>query len=479
LCQYIYTYNPSTIYSNITIGFYPIAMGFKDEPRFSGVQPEIIIAGGGIGGLAVALQLHAVGFTNITVFEAAKEIAMLGVGLNLQPSAVLVLRNLGLLEALGETGIETSELNYYNRHGNPILSEKRGKSAGYLIPQFSVHRGELHALLLNAFKDRLGAHRFHLDHAIASYTPATSTTRTTAHFVSRSNPAVLPKYSCREADILVAADGINSTIRAQLYPNEGPPKFSGRMLWRGAMLRAPYLTGKSMVWAGHADQKFIAYPISRKAAQEGESLVNWIAELRVRDPDDPDTTPPKPDWTKAVPKEKFAGQFKSWGFKFLDIPELIESAKDVYEFPMCDRDPVDRWSFGRLTLIGDAAHPMYPIGSNGASQAILDARELATQLCKTPFDIEGALKGYESVRLPATAAIVHANRGQGPDYVMELAEKRSPEGFKNVHDIISAEEIEEVGAHYKAMCGFDIETVNRKAVETDGSAERFKLKSEL
>jgi 2-polyprenyl-6-methoxyphenol hydroxylase-like FAD-dependent oxidoreductase len=454
-------------------------MGLKSEPKFSGMQPEVIIAGGGIGGLAVALQLHAVGIININVFEAAKEIAMLGVGLNLQPSAVLVLRNLGLLPALQATGIETSELNYYNRHGDAILSEKRGKEAGYLIPQFSVHRGELHALLLNAFKERLGAHRFHLDHAITSYTPASSTSKTTAHFICRSNPVVPAKHPARAADILIAADGINSMIRAQLYPEEGPPRFSGRMLWRGAMRRTPYLTGKSMVWAGHADQKFIAYPISRKAAEDGESLVNWIAELRVRAPDDPDTTPPEPDWTKAVPKEKFATEFAEWGFGFLDIPELIESAKDVYEFPMCDRDPVTQWSFGRMTLIGDAAHPMYPIGSNGASQAILDARELATQLCKTPADIEGALKRYESIRLPATAAIVHANRGQGPDYVMELAEERSPEGFKNVHDIISAEEIDQVGAKYKAMCGFDIETVNRLAVETEGSAERLGLVSNL
>jgi 2-polyprenyl-6-methoxyphenol hydroxylase-like FAD-dependent oxidoreductase len=454
-------------------------MGIKVEPRFSGVQPEVIIAGGGIGGLVVALQLHAVGITNINVFEAAKEIAMLGVGLNLQPSAVLILRNLGLLKALEETGIETSELNYYNRHGDPILSEKRGKSAGYLIPQFSVHRGELHALLLNAFKDRLGSHRFHLDHTISSYAPATSTTRTTAYFISRSNPASTPKYPSRAADILVAADGINSMIRAQLYPNEGPPKFSGRMLWRGAFRRSPYLTGKSMVWAGHADQKFIAYPISRKADEEGESLVNWIAELRTRGADDPDTTPPKPDWTKAVPKEKFAPEFAKWGFRFLDVPELIDSAKEVFEFPMCDRDPVDRWSFGRLTLIGDAAHPMYPIGSNGASQAILDAQELATQLVKTPLDIEGALKRYEAIRLPATAAIVRANRGQGPDYVMELAEQRAPDGFDNVHDIISAEEIEEVGAQYKSMCGFDIDTVNRKAMETEGIAERLQLKSGL
>jgi 2-polyprenyl-6-methoxyphenol hydroxylase-like FAD-dependent oxidoreductase len=321
-------------------------------------QLSIAIIGGGIGGLVLALQLEPEGFKNISIFEASRELKAIGSGINLQPSAVLVLRNLGLLEALEATGIETAELRYYNRYGHYVISEPRGEGAGYLVPQFSIHRGMLHELLLKALKERLGEGCVHTDHVFTSY--AQNETSITANFTRRSDPNVPVEVQKKITDVLIAADGINSTARRLLYPNEGPPNFSGRLLWRGVSKRSPFLTGRSMVWAGHADQKFIAYPVGREAELEGTSLVNWIAELRVRDKDDPDLTPPQADWGKVVPKERFASQFQSWMFGFLSIPELIQETKEVSEFPMCDRTPVDRWSFGRLTLLGDAAHPLYP-----------------------------------------------------------------------------------------------------------------------
>ncbi|KAL0256189.1 hypothetical protein SLS55_008581 [Diplodia seriata] len=458
-------------------------------------QPTILIAGAGIGGLTTALHLHAAGYTDVHIFEASSTLSALGVGINVQPSAALILRNLGLQPALNGTAIRTAELNFYNRHGDAILSEPRGVDAGYTVPQYSVHRGEFQMLLLDAVKERVGADRIHLNHALAAFTQDEAAGTVTATFVQRSRntssssaaeaptttpteptPAAIPS---KTGALLIACDGINSTARRQLYPDEGPPHFSGRMLWRGCLsLDQPYLTGRSMVWAGHADQKFIAYPISSRTP----SLVNWIAELRVRPASDPDTTPPaQANWNAAVPKSRFAAPFDSWTCGGLRVRDLIDAADTVYEFPMCDRTPVDRWSFGRVTLLGDAAHAMYPIGSNGATQAIIDAETLAACLVDvaegSDDDIVAALQRYERLRLPPTRKIVYANRANGPDHVLQLAEERAPDGFRDVYDVIPKEELEAIGSTYKELAGFDMVNVNRKARETEGVAERLGLKS--
>lgn len=448
-------------------------------------QPKVVIAGAGIGGLTTALALHAAGFTDVHIFETSSQLTTLGVGINVQPSAVLILRNLGLLEALEKTAIKTAELNFYNRHGDSILSEPRGQKAGYAVPQFSIHRGEFQMLLLSAVKERLGEDCIHLNHMLSTFSQETGSSSVTANFVKRHDFSPADTHPQVHAHILIAADGINSTVRRVLYPNEGPPRFSGRMLWRGCIEREPYLTGASMVWAGHENQKFIAYPISGRSAAAGKSLVNWIAELRIRSVDSTDLAPPKTDWTRSVPKEVFAGPFESWKCGGLVMKELIASTGSVYEFPMSDRDPVDRWSFGRLTLLGDAAHAMYPIGSNGASQAIIDAECLAKHLSSVAsasagwegLEVEAALKAYEAERLPPTSKIVHANRANGPDHVLQLAEERAPDGFENVYDVIPKDELESIGRVYKAVAGFEIESVNRKAEETEALAEKLGLQS--
>ncbi|EOA88503.1 hypothetical protein ACJQWK_01990 [Exserohilum turcicum] len=443
-------------------------------PFLHGEHPKILIAGAGIGGLATALALHSAGFNDIHIFEASSTLTTLGVGINVQPSAVLILRNLGLLEALEKTGIKTQELNFYNRHGDAIISEPRGLHAGYAVPQFSIHRGDFQMLLLSAVKERLGDHVLHLNHALTNFDQNDKSV--TAHFSRRRDgePADLASVT---GDVLIAADGINSTARKLLYPNEGPPRFSGRMLWRGCIERDAYLTGASMVWAGHADQKFIAYPISQRAADRGKSLVNWIAELRIRDKDDTDLRPPKTDWTKSVSKDVFAGPFASWRCGGLEMMDLINSTDKVFEFPMSDRDPVEAWSFGRLTLLGDAAHAMYPIGSNGASQAIIDAESLAKHLAANSSDVQAALKAYEQERLPPTAKIVMANRANGPDHVLQLAEERAPDGFTNVYDVIPKDELEGIGSAYKRIAGFEIESVNEKAKATEDMHVGKRLKS--
>ena len=252
-----------------------------------------------------------------------------------------------------------------------------------------------------------------------------------------------------ESDVLVGADGIHSAVRRFMYPQGDEPRFSGRMLWRAVTEAPPFMDGRSMFMAGHQDQKFVGYPISEPLRREGRSLINWIAELSVADDKLPDT-----DWNRKVEKSVFSRPFDSWKWGWIDIPALIEGADAVYEFPLVDRDPLPRWSFERVTLMGDAAHPMYPIGSNGSAQAILDARYLTDCLVGEP-DLLYALREYEADRLPKTTGIVLRNRMNGPEQVMQLAEVRAPQGFASIDDVIPLSELEAISLRYKRLAGFD------------------------
>jgi 2-polyprenyl-6-methoxyphenol hydroxylase-like FAD-dependent oxidoreductase len=412
---------------------------------------SVIIAGGGIGGLTAGLCLKRAGL-DVRIFEAAREVKPLGVGINLLPHSVRVLRDLGLQDALAATGIETAELIYLNKFGQKIWQEPRGIAAGYAVPQYSIHRGELQMILYEAALQALSADRVRTGATLGSFTQDSA--GVSAQFLDRESGH---SESVR-GDVLIAADGIHSTVRRHYYPDEGDPRFSGRILWRSMTEGAPFLGGRSMAWAGHDSQKFVCYPVSAEAAKRGQAIINWIAELRVP----LDSTPPRTDWNKSVEKSVFSGPFQDWKFPWLNIPELIEKSGLVYEFPMVDRDPVDRWTHGRVTLLGDAAHPMYPVGSNGASQAILDAEELAMQF-QSQTSAEAALQAYDAARRPATSAIVLANRKGGPDRVLQLAEERAPNGFTDVHDVISREELEAISLSYKQTAGFDKDSVNRKA----------------
>ncbi len=409
---------------------------------------NIVIAGGGIGGLTLALALHQRGIS-CTVYEAAPQLRPLGVGVNLLPHSVKELTDLGLQEALAATAIETASLTYYNKFGQTIWSEPRGIAAGYPVPQYSIHRGELHMILLDAVLRRLGPERVVLGHELTGF--ANEGGRAQASFkrlLDGSHVAV-------EADVVVAADGIHSAARRQMWPQEGPPRYGQRVLWRAITEGEPFGDGRSMFMAGHPDVKFVAYPISRKLAEAGRSRINWIAELSV-----PGETPTRTDWNRQVDISVFAEPFDGWKWEWIDIPRLIRGASAVYEFPLVDRDPLPHWRQGRVTLLGDAAHPMYPIGSNGASQAILDVRALADALAGTP-NLDAALDAYEAERLPKTANIVLANRQNGPEQVMAIAEQRAPQGFKHIHDVMPREELEGIAARYKQVAGFDKSQVRK------------------
>ncbi|KAA9028505.1 flavin-dependent oxidoreductase [Niallia endozanthoxylica] len=413
-------------------------------------EKTAIIVGGGIGGLVTALKLHRVG-VSVRVFESVENIKALGVGINLLPHAVRILTELGLTEDLKKTGIPTAELNYYNKFGQQIWHEPRGLDAGYKWPQYSIHRGRLHILLLNAVKKQIGEDVIYTGHHLKSF--QTFDDGVEAAFENKKTGEMIGTY---RGDFLIAADGIHSVVRKHFYPNEGLPKFSGRILWRGIAESTPFLTGKSMIMSGFQDQKFVAYPVCPETAEKGHSLVNWIAELAV-----PGDVPPRSDWNKKVDKEVFAPAFSEWDFGWLNVPKLIEETETVYEFPMVDRDPLPQWTFGRVTLLGDAAHPMYPIGSNGASQAILDADALGQAFVEQPT-VELALTAYATVRMEPTAKIVLTNRQNGPESVMQIVEERSPNGFKNLHDVISQQELEDIANKYKQIAGFDRQTLNNK-----------------
>jgi 5-methylphenazine-1-carboxylate 1-monooxygenase len=402
---------------------------------------RVLIAGAGIGGLTAALALHVRGI-EARVFEAASEIRPLGVGINLLPHAMAELAALGLLETVAALGVRTAELCYFNRRGQRIWSEPRGVAAGYAVPQVSLHRGSLQLALLAAVRERLGADAVCTGSALVGFSDG-------AHAV-RVRLAARDGGGERESqgDLLVGADGIHSFVRRSFYPDEGPPHWNGQVLWRATSHFPPFLGGRSMFMAGTRSTKFVAYPIGEPEAS-GRAVINWIAELD-RSGGDP---PAREDWNRPGHLADFLPAFSDWRFDWLDVPALIQAADAIYEFPMVDRDPLPGWSRGRVTLLGDAAHPMVPIGSNGASQAILDARALADALAET-VDVRAALARYEGERLPATAAVVLSNRRQGPEIVLDLAEERAPQGFEQAGDVFAPGELEAIAASYKRIAGF-------------------------
>lgn len=406
---------------------------------------RVIISGGGIGGLTLALALHAAGI-GIELHEAVPEPKPLGVGINLQPHAMRELTELGLGERVLAAGVPTRELLYLNRHGEEIWREDRGRHAGYDWPQVSIHRGELLMLLLAAARERF-PEAIHLGaRGIAVEGDAAGATLR------------LAGGGAARGDAVVAADGIHSAIRAQWFPQEGPPRWNGSILWRATSEHPGFLTGRSMFQAGTNAVKFVCYPI-REAAADRPALINWIAEKRV----DPSTPWAREDWNRPGRIADFLPLFASWEWPWLSVPDLIRRTGAVWEFPMVDRDPLPRWTHGRATLLGDAAHPMYPIGSNGASQAIIDARVLAFHLATTG-EVAAGLAAYEAARRPATAALVEANRGTGPDRVLDLAEERAPQGF-GAHGreaVLPRAELDAIARGYKRIAGFEPAALNAR-----------------
>lgn len=403
---------------------------------------NVLIVGAGIGGLAAALALHADGH-EVTLAEAASEIRALGVGINLLPHAVAVLDRLDLLGRLRTAAVETEALVFANRFGQTIYRDPRGLAAGASHPQLSIHRGTLHAALVEAARDRLGDRAFRLGHRLIDIDCGGA--RPSATFDTALGPAAI------EAELIVAADGIHSAARRRFHPQEGPPRWNGVMMWRGTTRGKPFLGGRTMVQAGTGDAKFVVYPITRPDAA-GDVLINWICDIRVRPRiDGTYEAPSRQDWMKPGRVEELLAVFGGWRFDWLDVPGIIRDAAQILEWPMVDRDPLPTWRSGNVVLLGDAAHPMYPIGSNGATQAILDADALAGALRRAP--LEEALSAYEAARLPMARGIVLLNRQQGLDRVLDLVDERAPNGFDRIEDVIDPALIAADIDRYKSVAG--------------------------
>jgi 2-polyprenyl-6-methoxyphenol hydroxylase-like FAD-dependent oxidoreductase len=411
---------------------------------------EALVVGAGIGGLTLALALHRAGIAT-RVFEAAPEIKPIGVGINLLPHATQVLAALGLEEALAEVAVTTREAVFYNRFGQLIHREPLGRAAGYATPQFSIHRADLHGVLLDAFRARVGADRLHLGWKCAGFEQDAGAV--TLRFTDTATGAARPSP---QGTVAIGADGIHSALRRQLFPHEGPPRYSGVNMWRGATVWPSFLSGASMVRAGWlASGKMVIYPIRNDADGAGRQLVNWVAEIE---------TPQyrTRDWNRDGRLEDFIGVFADWRFDWLDVPALIRGAGRVLEFPMVDQDPLPHWSVGRVTLLGDAAHPMVPRGSNGAGQAILDARCLAEMLA-AERDPVTALRNYESIRLPLTTNVVLANRANPPDAInREVWRRTGDRPFERIDDVISADELRALSESYKVVAGYDRATLEQR-----------------
>ena len=409
---------------------------------------QAMVIGGGIGGLSTALALHAAGI-GVQVFESVKSIGAVGVGINIQPNAIRELTELGLGEELAKNAVATAELAYYSKHGQLIWSEPRGLAAGYRWPQYSIHRGTLLMILYEAVCERIGRANVLTGCTLDSFDQDAD--GVTAQFVDRATGA---RLDSAHADILIGADGIHSAVRRHFYPQD-EVRFGGQLMWRAAVDWRPFLTGRSMIIAGHRNQKVVAYPMLELG--DGRVQMNWIAELGQAG-----GAPPREDWNRRVDKSVFARQFGHWKFDWLDVPAMIDATDVSYEFPKIDRDPVDRWTFERVTLVGDAAHPMHPTGSQAGSQAIVDGRVLAWHLagCKDPCE---ALLRYQQERLPAMRDIALGNRTLGPEIVMQIVEDRAPEGFADLDDILPPQELAARAAEFKEKAGFAVEALNRRA----------------
>jgi 5-methylphenazine-1-carboxylate 1-monooxygenase len=414
------------------------------------MSQDVIVVGGGIGGLTLALALRAAApERRIRIFEAAPEIHPLGVGINLGPHAMKELSALGLEDALVAVACTPQDYAFFTRHGQLVYREPWGRAAGHLWPHISIHRGDLHQVLLDAARASIGAENFITGHRCIGV--AQDDASVTAHFVGADGTA-LP---AARGDILIGCDGVHSVVRRAFYPDEGAFCFRGINLWRGVTRRQPFLTGRSIARIGARHTTMIIYPIRDRIDAAGNQLVNWVCELERE-------VAVAVDWNKPARLDDFYPNYRDWSFDWLDAAALIRDADLILSYPMVDRDPLPRWSFGRITLLGDAAHPMYPQGGNGGAQAVLDAAALARMLAGVPEPV-AALKAYEAERLPATSRIVLQNRAAPPNVIVDTVEQRTGgKRFEHLEDVISQDELRSIFERYQKVAGYHVAQVGKR-----------------
>src|SRR4051812_6294801 len=410
----------------------------------------VLIAGAGIGGLSVALTLHQIGVPCV-VFESVADIKPLGVGINIQPNAVRELYELGFgSESLDSIGIQTREWALVGLNGNEVYSEPRGLTAGYKWPQYSVHRGELQMLLYRAALERLGPTSIRTGLRGTGYRNHPDGNGVTALLQSRDG-----NRSEFDGSLLIAADGLHSAVRQQMYPGQPPIQWGGAIMWRGVTPGKPIRTGASFVGVGTHHHRVVFYPISAPDPVSGMADINWIAEITV----DNSRGWGDGDWTKQVRHEDFMHHFDHWNYDWIDIPGMLRGAAEVFEYPMIDREPIPTWVDGNVVLLGDAAHVMYPTGSNGASQAIVDARVLGAAILEAGVN-SSALHAYDTQLCSELSQLVLRNRGAGPFGLLNLLDDRCGGVFDNIEDVIPKAERDEFMLRYKTAAGFAVDKLN-------------------
>ncbi|WGW05693.1 flavin-dependent oxidoreductase [Tropicibacter oceani] len=409
--------------------------------------PLVMIAGGGIGGLSLALTLHQIGVP-CAVFEAVRDLKPLGVGINIQPNAVRELFDMGLTaQVLDTVGVPAREWALVGLNGNDIHAEPRGLDAGYNWPQYAVHRGAFHMLLARSFEDRAGKQALRLGHRVTGYEKHADGT-VTALIDTPEGPTT------QTGTLLIDAMGIHSPIRAQMHPDQPPIHWGGAIMWRGTTRARPIRTGSSFVGLGTHRHRMVIYPISHPDAQ-GYAQINWIAEMTL----DPGAGWEKSGWFRPVQIDDFAHHFEDFKYDWLDVPAMLRAADIAYENPMIDRDPVPTWVDGPVALMGDAAHAMYPTGSNGASQAVIDARTLGAAMVAHGVTPQ-ALQAYNDQLCEPVSQLVLRNRGAGPFGLLDLVETRCGGHFDDIDNVIPAEERAAFMAAYKAAAGFAKDQLN-------------------
>jgi 2-polyprenyl-6-methoxyphenol hydroxylase-like FAD-dependent oxidoreductase len=413
-------------------------------------DPLVIIAGGGIGGLATALTLHQIGVRCI-VFESARDMRPLGVGINLQPNAVRELYDLGITaDELDRVGLPAQEWALVGLNGNDIYSEPRGLLAGYHWPQYAVHRGRFHMLLFERVLAAIGADAVRLGSRIVGYR------KTSNGGVSARIEQASGSTAEVHGDLLIGADGIHSAIRAQMHPTQPPIHWGGAVMWRGTTWAKPIRTGASFVGLGTHRHRIVFYPISPAHPKTGLAMINWIAEVTIDNTDGWKQL----GWFRPVGVSDFVHHFENWTWDWLDVPALLRGADSVFENPMIDRDPVSTWHDGPVALLGDAAHAMYPTGSNGASQAIVDARVLGAAMVREGVT-QKALGEYDAKLCGPISELVLRNRSAGPFGLLNIVDARCGGRFANIDQVIAPEERAQFMAGYKAAAGLAIDNLNR------------------
>ncbi|MDF3415889.1 flavin-dependent oxidoreductase [Sulfitobacter sp. M57] len=407
----------------------------------------VIIAGGGIGGLTLALTLHQIGVPCL-VLESVAQMRPMGVGINLQPNAVRELFALGIEEeALDDIGVPAREWALVGLNGKEVYAEPRGQLAGYNWPQYAVHRGEFHMLLYKTVLDRMGPDAVQLGSRITSYEHSNAGVTVQVTRENGTEDRVVGR-------LLIGADGIHSTVRAQMHPDQPPIHWGGALMWRGTVRMKPLRTGSSFVGLGTHEKRMVIYPIS-PPDESGTCLVNWIAEVTVDNAEGWQQA----GWFRPVEVDRFIHHFDDFRYDWLDVPDMLRRADSVFENPMIDRDPIPTWVEGPVALMGDAAHAMYPTGSNGASQAIVDARVIGAQLLAqgvTP----AALAAYDAQMCGPISALVLRNRGAGPFGMLNLIDERCRGVFEDIETVLPAAERQAFMANYKAAAGFAIDSLN-------------------